>query len=237
MIDDGQGLAPPPPAPPPPPGGSQGNPWERRASLGYGAGLLESIKLFVTSPSAAYEQTLKKGDFLSPLLFGLIVGWFGAILGQIWQFLFQGSMLGMMSPDMREQLMPFMSTTPIQLVFSLILTPVFLAVGLFVWSLVHHVSLLLVGALGESDSGFEGTFRVNGYAYVVQLAAIVPLVGWLISIVWYIALQTIGATRIHGTTSGRALLGALLPLFVCCVCLGLMAVLFGALVASAFQGG
>lgn len=234
MIDSADSsLAPPPP----PAAGGQGNPWERRASLGYGAGLLESIKLFIVSPSAAYEQTLKRGDFLSPLLFAVIVGWFGAILGQIWQFFFQGSLLNLIPPDVRDQVVPFLSTTPIELVISMILTPIFLVIGLFIWSLLFHLSLLLVGALGVSESGFEGTFRVNGYAYVVQLAAVVPFIGWIIGLVWFVALQTIGAARIHDTTPGRAFVGAVLPLFVCCVCFGLIAVMFGALVASAFQSG
>lgn len=224
-------------APPPPPGDPEapGNPWERRDELGYGAGLLESLKLFVVSPSAAYEQTRKRGDFLSPLLFSVIIGWFGAIIGQIWQFLLQGSILNMMPADLREQVAFYMATTPLSLAISMILTPIFLIIGLFLWSLVHHVSLMLVGALGRSESGFEGTFRVNGYAYVVQLAAIVPFLGWLITFVWYVALQTIGASRIHDTTPGRALVGALLPLIVCCLCFGLFFTMFWAVLASAFQ--
>ncbi len=233
MIEPGHQQFTPPPPPGDAPGG--GNPWEQRGRLGYGAGLLGSIKLFVASPSAAYAQTLKKGDFLSPLLFAVIVGWFGAIVGQIWQFLFQGSLVGALPPEVREQLMPFMAATPASLVISMVMTPVFLMIGLFIWSLIHHLSLMLVGALNQSDSGFEGTFRVNGYAYVVQLAAIVPLAGWLISIVWYIALQTIGASRIHQTTTGKALAGALLPLVACCVCLVVAMFMFWALLASAFR--
>lgn len=224
-------------APPPPPAGAggPGNPWEQRSTLGYGAALLENLKLFITSPSSGYEQTVKRGDFLSPLLFSVIVGWFGAIIGQIWQFLLQGTMLTMMPADLRDQLSLYMATTPVSLAISLVLTPIFLVIGLFIWSLIHHVSLMLVGALSESDAGFEGTFRVNGYAYVAQLAAVVPLIGWLISFVWYIALQTIGAARIHDTTPGRALVGALLPLVICCFCFGLFFAIFWALLASAFQ--
>lgn len=221
--------------PPPPSAGGRGNPWERRQALGYGVGLIETIRLFVTSPTKAYEQTLKQGDFLSPLLFSVIVGWFGSIIGQIWQFLLQGWLLSMVPPEMEAQLRLYMSTSPGELAISMVLTPVFLMIILFVWSLVHHASLLLVGALDESESGFEGTYRVNGYAYVAHLAAILPFLGWLVSIAWYVALLTIGATRIHGTTSGRALVAALLPLVVCCACCGLVAVAIGTLLASAFQ--
>lgn len=233
MIEDGnQRLEPPPPPDDP---RSRGNPWEQRRVLGYGAGLLENIKLFVTNPSAAYERTLKRGDFFSPLLFGVIVGWFGAIVGQIWQFLFKGAILNVLPPEVREGVALYMTTTTLSLAINMILTPIFLVVAMFIWSLVHHVSLMLVGALSDSDSGFEGTFRVNGYAHVVQLAAIVPFLGWLISVVWYITLLTIGAARLHDTTPGRALLGALLPLVACCFCFGIMFALFGAMLASALQ--
>lgn len=233
MIDNGDRRFAPPPPPDEP--HAAGNPWEQRSTLGYGAALLENLKLFVVNPAAAYDVTLRRGDFLSPLLFAVIVGWFGALIGQIWQFLLQGSMLEMMPSELRDQLSLYMATTPISLAISMILTPVFLVVGLFIWSLIHHVSLMLVGALGESDSGFEGTFRVNSYAYVVQLAAIVPLLGWLITFVWYVVLQTIGAARIHRTTPGRALIGALLPLIACCLCVGLSILMFSAMLAAAFQ--
>ncbi len=233
MIEPGEHQFTPPP--PPGAGPGAGNPWEQRQQVGYGAGLLASIKLFITSPGAAYALTLERGDFFSPLLFAVIVGWFGAVIGQIWQFAFQGSVAGLLPPDIREQFLLYMATTPLSLAINLILTPVFLAIILFIWSLVHHLSLMLVGALERSESGFEGTFRVNGYAYVVQLAAIVPLLGPLLSIPWYIALLTIGAARLHRTSTGRALTGALLPLVACCVCGGLFMLMIWALAASAFR--
>jgi hypothetical protein len=214
-----------------------GNPWERRGEIGFGAGLIESVRLFVTNPGLAYEQTLRRGDFWSPLLFGLLIGWFGAIIGQIWQLVFQSSILSMFPIEGRDQLAAFFVTTPVMLAVSMFLTPVFMTIGLFLWSAIHHLSLLLVGALNESEAGFEGTFRVNCYGYTAQLAAIVPLFGGFLVVAWYVALQTIGAARIHGTTTGRALLGALLPLAVCCVCLGAIVVLAWAMIAAAFTQG
>ncbi len=235
MSEPGFGAAPPPPpSPPAPPAAEErpGNPWERRSELGFGGGLLAAIQLFVTNPSGAFEQTHRRGDFWSPLLFGVLVGWFGSILGQVWQLVFQGSMLSFFPADMRDELAAYFVTTPLMLAVGMVLTPIFLTIGLFLWSCVHHVSLLLVGALNESDAGFEGTFRVNSYGYVVQLAAVVPILGWLISIVWFIVMQTIGATRIHRTTTGKAFVGAVLPLLVCCACAGLMFFLFWAMIAG-----
>ncbi len=235
-MNEPGGFAVSPPAPPEEPR-SPGNPWERRSEIGFGAGLIEGLKLFVTNPGLAYEQTLKRGDFLGPLLFGLLIGWFGAILGQIWQLLFQSSILGLFPVDARDQIATYFVTTPMMLVLSMVLTPVFLTIGLFVWSGIHHVSLMLVGALSESESGFEGTFRVNCYGYTAQIAAVVPLIGGFVAIFWFIALQVIGATRIHGTTTGRALVGALLPLGVCCVCFGTLFFLAWAMIAAAFTQG
>ena len=237
MVEPGGFGAPPPPPAPPAVAESAGNPWERRGELGFGAGLIEALKLFVLNPSHAYEQTLKRGDFFSPLLFGVLVGWFGAILGQVWQLLFQSSILSAFPIDTRDQIASYFVTTPMMLAVSMVLTPIFLTIGLFLWSGVHHLSLLLVGALDGSESGFEGTFRVNSYGYSAQIAAIVPLIGGFIAIFWFIALQVIGATRIHGTTTGKAVAGALLPLVACCLCFGAIFVLGWAMVAAAFSQG
>lgn len=230
-------LSTPPPPPPsgPEDSGSSGNPWEQRDRLGFGGGLLANIKLFITSPAAAYEQTRRRGDFISPLLFAIIVGWFGALLGQIWQFLFQGTMMGFLPPEIRDQMAMYAVSGPAMLAVNMVLTPLYLAIGLFIGSAVHHFCLMLVGALSKSDAGYEGTFRVNGYAFVAQLAQIIPLVGWLISIVWFVALQVIGATRMHNTTTGRALFAALIPWIVCCACFGIFFAIMGAALMSSFQ--
>lgn len=235
-FGDDQLSAPPPPPMDPGVGGSEsGNPWEQRDRLGFGGALLEAIKMFALRPGEAYDRTRRSGDFLSPLLFAVIVGWFGALLGQVWQFMFQGTMMSFMPPEIRDQVAFYSTGGPAMLAVNLVLAPFFLAVVLFIGSGIHHFCLMLVGALSQSESGFEGTFRVNSYAMVTQLAQIVPILGGLVGFVWFVVLQVIGATRLHRTTSGRALFAALIPWILCCACFGIFFAMVGAAAMSSFD--
>lgn len=232
MTDPGaMQPTPPPPSPPTGAGGTQGNPWERRDALGFGGAFIEAIKLFVTSPAEAFAQTKRSGDFASPLIFAILVGWIGVVISQIWSMLFNASMFSMFPGEMGEQMGAMAATSFGAFIGSLILAPVFVAIGLFIWSGLLHLCLMLVGGLNESASGFEGTFRVVSYATVAQLANIVPIAGGLIALVWSIILGVIGLTDLHKTTQGKATAAILIPIALCCVC----AMILGATMAASIM--
>ena len=230
MTDPGamQPTAPPPPSPPL---GPQGNPWERRDTLGFGSAFIEAIKLFVTSPAEAFAQTKRSGDYASPLIFAVLVGWIGMAIGQLWGMLFNASMFSMFPGEMGDQMGAMAATSIGAFIGTLILAPIFVAIGLFIWSGLLHLCVMLVGGLGESTSGFEGTFRVVSYVTVAQFANIIPVVGGLIALVWSIILGVIGLTDLHRTTQGKATAAILIPIAVCCVC----AMVLGATLAASMM--
>jgi hypothetical protein len=223
-----QPTAPPPPSPPL---GPQGNPWERRDTLGFGSAFIEAIKLFVTSPAEAFAQTKRSGDYASPLIFAVLVGWIGMAISQLWGMLFNASMFSMFPGEMGDQMGAMAATSIGAFIGTLILAPVFVAIGLFIWSGLLHLCVMLVGGLGESTSGFEGTFRVVSYVTVAQFANIIPVVGGLIALVWSIILGVIGLTDLHRTTQGKATAAILIPIAVCCVC----AMVLGATLAASMM--
>jgi hypothetical protein len=216
------GSASPPPAPPSGPGGGagsgQGNPWEQRDSLGFFPALIENIKLFVTSPAEAFARTRRSGDYVSPLIFGVLLGWACAVISKIWGFLFQASIFSAIPGEMSEKLGPMMAIGGMGLFGTLVLAPIFIAVFLFIWSGILHLCLVVVGGLGESETDFEGTFRAASYASVAQVAQVIPFVGGLISLVWSIVLQVIGLADLHRTSQGKALAAVLIPMALCCLC-------------------
>lgn len=227
--------APPTAGAPPPPGGgaAAGNPWEQRDRLGFGAAFVDNVKLFVTAPAEAYRRTLPSGDYVSPLLFALGVGWLGVVFQQLWSAIMGASFLSMIPREVSDQIGWTMAFSGAGLVASLIAAPVFIAIGLFIWSALLHLCLIVVGGLGESRAGFEGTFRVVSYAAVAQLGHLVPLAGGLVTLVWSIILGVVGFTEIHRTTQGKAVAAMLLPLALCCACL--LALVFGGLAFFASQ--
>lgn len=223
----------PPPPPPPELPGEQGNPWERRASLGAFQGLVEALKLFVTSPTEAFSQTIKSGDYGGPLLFAIAVGWVGILVGQIWDMMVGASMLSMLPSELRSEV-PFFLFGTGGLLMSLIFAPVLIIIGVFLWSAILHLCLVIVGGLDQSSAGFEGSFRVVCYGTVAQLANLVPFVGDLLCGAWSIILAIIGVQQIHKTTQGKAITAVLIPVVLCCVCVAMGLFMAGASLVALF---
>jgi len=189
-------------------------------------GFIQTVKLFVTSPTEAFAQTLKQGDFGSPLLFAIIVGWIGIAIGQIWETLMGASILSMMPAEVRDYV-PFVPGSAAGFIISVIFAPVYIIIGLFIWSAILHLCLIIVGGLQKSVAGFEGSFRVVSYAAVAQLANLIPVVGGLVGFVWTLVLAVIGLQQVHETPPGKAVTAVLIPMVLCCACIGVMAMFFG----------
>jgi hypothetical protein len=98
----------------------------------------------------------------------------------------------------------------------LIVAPFVIVIGLFIGAAILHFCCMLVGALGNSRSGFEGSLRAVCYSEASSLASIIPAVGPLIAIVWWIVLAVQGVERLHQTSSGKAVAAVLIPVVVCC---------------------
>ena len=199
--------------------------------LGFGSAFIEAIKLFVTSPAEAFAQTKRSGDYASPLIFAVMVGWIGIAISQIWGMLFNASMFSMFPGEMGDQMGAMAATSIGAFIGTVILAPVFVAIGLFIWAGLLHLCVMLVGGLSESTSGFEGTFRVVSYVTVAQFANIIPIAGGLIAVVWSIILGVIGLTDLHRTTQGKATAAILIPIALCCVC----AMILGATMAASMM--
>jgi|GEM_PF-623845 len=199
-----------------------GNPWDQRDKLGFVPALIENVKLFALNPSEAWARTRRTGDYVGPVIFGVLIGWVGYILSWFWSLLLGNAlntwMMSMMPPEAREQMGMSMMMSGGASFLWVIFYPILGLIGIGIGSLILHGCAMLVGATAESDAGLEGTVRVVCFAAVANLASIVPLVGGLIGLVWIIFLLTLGVSTLHRTSQGKALLAVLLPLIVCCVC-------------------
>ena len=229
----------PPTAPPPggPPATARpGLPWDREKT---GNALVDTAKGLVTAPGTAYAEMREKGDYLAPVLFAVIFATFGTVIGQIWNLAFGGAMgtwlIDMVPPEMRAAMAEALQPSVGAVVLNIILAPVIWLVLLFVFAVILHLFLLLLGGTRESTAGFEGTVRVVGYSFVANLAQVIPFLGgfWFI---WAMVLCVIGFTRVHRTSSGKAAGAVLLPVVLCCVCLVVIGFFAGAAIFSALSG-
>ena len=111
--------------------------------------------------------------------------------------------------------------------------PVLAPLVLFLVAGVLHLCLMLVGGARQ---GLEATIRVVAYSESATLLAIVPLCGGLAGTLWMLVLYVIGLRELHGTSTSRAVLAVILPVFLCCGLAVLMAVLFAGGIAALTQG-
>ncbi len=230
----------PPAAPPTPPAGGTGGPrlpWEERDRLGFLNALIETVVLIVSAPKDAFSRLRADGDLIWPLVFGLILSWIGQVFSQIWSLIFGSAMQSMMGGfgDL-EGLAAFGATGFLQVVIVLVLWPVFFAIGIFIGAGIYHLCLMLVGAVGQSPLGFEGTLKVVAYTQVASLAAVVPILGSLVALVATLVLTVIGFIEVHKTTPAKSIIAVLIPIVLCCVCGIVAAIVFGAAIAAMVSG-
>ena len=243
------GAAPPPPPPPPVtstitpattgptpeiPAPRSGLPWERRREIGLFSAFFETVTMVLTKPAEAFTVMRTEGGFGDPLLFGVIGGSIGAIIWILMSAALHsfGWAAGLSQQNSLETLFGA-GVSGMMLVVRLIITPLIIVVGLFIWSALVHVFLMMAGGANKT---FETTFRTLSFAYgATSLFAIIPCCGGLVALIWGLVADCIGISRSHETDISRAVMAVLLPLIVCCGGLFLLCVMLGIGVGALMQ--
>jgi hypothetical protein len=206
-----------------------GLPWEHRNETGFFKAFLHTVSLLITRPSEAFSMMRPEGGLTDPLLFGIIGGCVAQVVSLAFQVLLE-SIPGYPGDNAMFHLFG-LNQWVLLLIFA-VLSPILALLGIFIGAGILHLCLMLLGGAHRS---FETTLRVVCFtAGSANLFTMVPVCGGLIGFVYTIVLETIGLSRAHQTTTGKALLAVVLPIFVCCCAFGLLiALLFGSLGAFA----
>jgi hypothetical protein len=170
---------------------------------------ISTVRSVVTAPVEFFRGILRQGDLVNPLIFGIICYEIFTILGGLLRLVGIGADLGFGG-----------------FIASLILTPIFAALGLFVGAGILYLLVRLI--VGSRNAGFEGTFRVSAYSSVTLLASWIPVVGWVASL-YGLYLAVVGIREVHNTTTGKAILVVLIPAAVL-ILLALILIAIGAAV-------
>jgi hypothetical protein len=183
------------------PPGEEGKycPWEDMERLGFFQALLTTVREVLFSPTQFYRRMPTKKGLTNPLIFALILGVLGGVLGLAWQQVFM-LQLGQL---------PEITTT--YLVGITIALPLIVLVGLYLGSAIGHLCLMVVGG---NRRGFEATFRVIAYSWSTQIFGLIPFVGSLIIPIYDLIIVIIGLRESHSIGTGRAALAVFLPIIV-----------------------
>jgi len=186
-----------------------GLPWDDRQTKGLLSAFIETLQMVLTRPVAAFTAMKREGGLREPLLYAIIGGTFGAVFAITYNFVLRSFALFGERQDAMAHVFGGLGW-----IFLLVLTPLFVVIGMFVVSAILHVCLMIVGGAKQS---FETTFRVVCFAEgsISPLLAI-PFCGGLITGIWKVVLYCIGLARAHEIDTGRAVIAVLLPLIVCC---------------------
>lgn len=182
-----------------------GAPWENLTELGLRQGIVRTFRMVLFSPGTFFRGLAYEGGKREPFAFGLMAGSIGGMMGFFWQSIFPGGLLALGGG------LFFHYTPGLMPLIVLAMIPVLVAAGLFVYSGILHLLLLLVRG---GKNGFEATFRVICYSQAAQVWAVIPFVGGWIGGIWQLAVQITGLKEIHETSSLRVVLAFLIPLFL-----------------------
>jgi hypothetical protein len=152
---------------------------------------IATVQAVVLRPVEFFRGILRQGDLINPLIFAIICYEVAAILGGLLRLVGIGANQGFGS-----------------FIASIILAPIFAAIGLFIFSGILHLLVMLI--VGSRNSGFEATFRVVAYSAVTSLVSWIPFIGWILSL-YGIYLGIVGIREMHNTTTGKAALVVLIP--------------------------
>jgi hypothetical protein len=191
---------------------------------------------FIASPIDAFSKMSLTVDLVRPIAYFVALALVSACISQLWGFLLYDTFVGVirsLAGAQFDKFAPFMQKPGVlQLTLGLVITPLVALIVLFIWSAIVHLTLTL---LGGANRGFAATLRVMCYAQTTQLAVIVPGLGGLIAVIWRLILEIVGLAEAHKTEGWKAALAVVLPLVLCCVCIIVGAVAFGAALGQAIQ--
>ena len=180
-----------------------GVPWEARSSWLDLASFWRTSLNVLFHPSATFSALDYSGGIRSSLLFALVYGSLGHILGRYW-FTLLGIHYGILEGDALTNTLRFAAVA--------LSVPLSLLIFMFVTASLGHICLRMLFAAKRS---FAATFQVVAYGSgAVSLFNLIPVVGSFLVPAWAFAVWCIGLAKAHQTSRARTLLALLLPVLI-----------------------
>lgn len=196
--------------------GARPVPWED-PSLGFPLDAWRSWRESLFEPTAFFRRIDHDGALSRPVLYFLLVSVLGAFFHLLWQAYLYAPLTGDAGMYGGGFYVVQFFATPFAVLF-------FLGVQ----TLILHLFVLM---LAPEHRSMGSTARVICYASGPAVLAAVPLLGSLVAGIWGLVLQVVGIREAHRTSTGRAAVVVLAPVF-----LALGAAVFLGVVAALMVG-
>ena len=204
-------------------------PWEKPGTA-FPSNLIDTLKLFVTSPGEAFRQVPVNSELIKPILYAIIIGVIGSFAEWIYSTLFGGITESLIpTPDTGSDMQGFAFTQGLGFL-GVVLAIFIIPIALFIGSGIQHLVLMLIGG---NNNGYMATFRSACYSSgTSSLASLVPICGSFIGLFWGIFLAITGLSELQNISKGKAALAVLLPILLICICVGIGFALFAGSMAA-----
>jgi len=183
-------------------------PWEMRSSaLDLGA-LWRTTRDLLFHPGAAFSSVTYEAGKRSSLLYALIYGSLGQILGIYWLTV-AGILGNTIEAGTLENTIWFAGAA--------LLTPLVLVISLYIAAGLAHLFLkVLRGARRPFSATFQVSAYVTGATSLLNLFPLnlIPVAGSMVIPVWALILTSVGLARAHQTSTIKAFFALLLPLII-----------------------
>ena len=166
------------------------------------------VRRVVLQPVRFFAGMPRSGPLLNPLIFAAVCIEISALLSAL--LVLAGIQQNPGFNPNPQNALPSVFT-PGSALASIIVAPIFGAIGLFIAAAIQQLLVRLI--VGTNNSGFGSTFRVASYTQVTGLVNWIPIVGPLLSL-YGLYLAIVGIREAHGTTTGKAALVILIPFAV-----------------------
>jgi hypothetical protein len=166
------------------------------------------VRRVVLQPVRFFAGMPRSGPLLNPLTFAVVCIEISALLSALLVLAGVQQNPGF-NPNPQNALPSVF--TPGSALASIIVAPIFGAIGLFIAAAIQQLLVRLI--VGTNNSGFGSTFRVASYTQVTGLMNWIPIIGPLLSL-YGLYLAIVGIREAHGTTTGKAAPVILIPFAV-----------------------
>lgn len=179
-------------------------PWEHPERYGIVGSLFQTIIRVMFRAPEFFSTIHSQSSALRPATFYALLGLFQTLCLQIWLSTFDNIEVLVNSPDMAEQISQF--STPM----TIIMTPFISVFELLLFSAFLYLAIRITN---PDQADYNLLLRVIAYAYAPSILSIIPYIGPLIGLIWFIVNIFVGVKFALRLTWQRTIL-ALSPIFL-----------------------
>jgi len=183
------------------------NPWEQISNIGILKAILLTLKQIFFTPYDFFDKTARSPNAYIALIYTLVIGVLGNLSGFLWSIFFASSEINILLQNIFG-IYDFKKYSAIALIF----LPLFILLKQSFLTLYFHILIFLTH---RPKNSIKFTFISVCYSESTSLLNLLPIIGNILSPIFFIYILTAAFSKMHNMSSFKALIIILLPLIIC----------------------